>query len=60
MLASKPRNPEWRAAVCRYIAATVPPAKSVDAISNAVITFGTDAVQQATRELLEHLIVQSG
>lgn len=56
VLASSPRTPERRAAVCLYVAATVPPAKSVQAIRNAIATFGTDAVQAAALELLDELV----
>lgn len=56
VLASKPRTPERRAAVCLYVAATVPPAKSVGAIRNAIGTFNTDAVQRAALELLDQLL----
>jgi hypothetical protein len=55
VLATTPRTPERRAAVCLYTAATVPPAKSVQAIRNAIATFGADTVQQAALELLEQL-----
>ena len=55
VLATQPRTPERRAAVCLYVAATVPPAKSAGAIRNAIGTFGTDAVQRAALELLDHL-----
>jgi hypothetical protein len=52
VLATTPRTAERRAAVCLYIAATVPPAKSVQAVINAIGTFNTDAVQAAALGLL--------
>jgi hypothetical protein len=55
VLASTPRTPERRAAVCLYTAATVPPAKSLAAVRNAIATFGADATQQAALELLDRL-----
>ncbi len=55
VLAARPRTPERRAAVCLYVAATVPPAKSVAAIRNAIGTFGTDAVQADALALLGRL-----
>jgi hypothetical protein len=55
VLASTPRTPERRAAVCLYTAATVPPAKTVKAIRTAIATFGADATQQAALELLDRL-----
>jgi len=55
VLAAGPRTPERRAAVALYVAATVPPTKSVQAIRTALTTFGTDAAQKAALELLGRL-----
>lgn len=56
VLATTPRTPERRAAVCLYIAATVPPAKAVQAVRNAIGTFGADTVQADALELLDKLL----
>ena len=55
VLAARPRTAQQRAAVCLYVAATVPPAKSLQAVRNAIGTFSTDAVQAAALELLRQL-----
>lgn len=55
VLATSPRTPARRAAVCLYIAATVPPAKTIGAIRNAITTFGTEATQAAARALLDRI-----
>lgn len=56
VLTTRPRTPARRAAVCLYISATVPPAKSVQAIRNAIGTFAADAVQRAAIDLLEQML----
>ena len=58
VMASKPRTPERRAAVCLYISASVPPAKSLQAVRNAIGTFGADTVQADALELLDRLTAQ--
>lgn len=55
VLAARPRTPERRAAVCLYISASVPPARSLQAVRNAIATFGADDTQQAALELLGRL-----
>lgn len=55
VIASTPRTGRRRAAVCLYVACTVPPARSVQAIRNAIGTFATDATQRAALELLGRL-----
>lgn len=55
VLASTPRTPERRAAVCLYYAATVPPAKSVRGVKNAIGTFTEDEVQADALKLLHQL-----
>jgi hypothetical protein len=56
VLAAPPRTPARRAAVCVYVAATVPRARSVNAIKNAIGTFAADTVQRDAAELLEQLL----
>lgn len=58
VLAAEPRTPERRAAVCLYYAATVPPAKSLRAIKNAIGTFGEDEAQADALSLLDQLARQ--
>ena len=55
VIASRPRTPGRRAAVCLYVAATVPPAKSVDAIRDAIGTFGADATRRDALGLLDKI-----
>lgn len=57
VLASKPRTPQRRAAVCLYVAATVPPARSVAAARRAVESFGSPATQRAALALLAELAI---
>lgn len=55
VLTARPRTPERRAAACLYVAATVSPARSVDAVRSAIATIGADTTQQAALELLGRL-----